>query len=282
MRFWSMLAGTFLLIVTGCARPEQRRAATAQLLDAEIGDHLCLPGEMYLPPSVSRLVVIVESATCAACTANEPSERIVVSNAAAAGFPVYWVLPNRSDQAERATRLKKAGHNVVRTDLHRFGIARTPAIAMIDTTGLVLGMHLGAVSTTAVERVWSDLVSGLSVYKYDRISRSDFEDRARIGAVQAIALTRPVHGFPSSEVKYRLIPLAELEIRSRYELNENQPVFIDCDTATPQICQEALFRLSPMFSRLVAINQPRRSGICEDLQAGVRGAETSKMGYFVL
>ena len=127
----------------------------------------------------------------------------------------------------------------------------------------VLAIWTGAVPSVGRERVALELLSGSTLPLYTRINRSEVETYAkRDGGYQAIGLGHRASSEFTGE-RYYVIPLDELTVRARYELQPDVTTFVDCTTAgSPFECQEDLLTLAKglKFGRLYAVDLQRRPG----------------------
>jgi len=232
----------------------------AGLVDLEPGDRICRPDGTGWSAAPNRTVLIVRSATCAACSADGAAEERLYERCRAARIPVAYVLPKREDQEAQAKELASAGRDVIRMDLPDLGITRTPSIVSIDSAGIIKALWIGTIPETGANALTDELLFGASAPFYQRVDRTTAAQvAAQDPEYQVLAFREP--DSPSlPRAKYRIIPSSEFIVRAKYELKPNHLVFIDCDAIrSPIACQNAALQLSKSgFTRLAVIDLPRR------------------------
>lgn len=257
------------VLVLGLALMVRSRRDTVLLGDlsgapqAEVADIVGRPDGASWTVDHSRAIVFATSATCTACSTTRPFEESLSRSAKALAIPVFFLLSSDAEEDTLAQKLKTQGESVIRGDLVRLGVARTPTVLAVDATGRVLAIRVGAVSDASTEkdRIMEEMLTGTSEPLYGRLQSSELTRYLQRGRPsEVIELRTPVRPI-SGEVHYRQIRLGDLSIRAPREIDKSTTVFVDCDSAgSPFACQEAMLILAKTWEprRLFAINLPVR------------------------
>lgn len=239
----------------------ERNAGIKGAPQLEVGDTLPRPDGKTWPLNRGRSIVIVGSATCGACSANQPFEQAVVLKAHSLGLPVFFLLSSRGAQDSLANRLMAEGKAVLRADLAAIGVIRTPTILSVDSAGRILAIRIGTVGSKDEELYATELLRGTSAPLYSRIANAELPQYiARSPDYQIIELRDVSTPLPKG-FRYRQIPIAELTVRAAHEIANDATVFVDCNTViSAMACQNALLILSQSRKpdHLVAVNLPTR------------------------
>jgi hypothetical protein len=250
------------ILVPGCrdGPSGSARESNARRINAQVGDEVCrADGHPWAQPS-QRTVIVVGSATCPACTLNEPVEERLFKRCSALGIPVAYVIPDRSGQDDRIRELESQHRNVVRMNLRQFGISRTPTLVAIDRRGEIVAEWAGTVPEHRANEIIDKLISGQSAPLYQSISIARVSSLLREEPQAQLISLSAIGGLDKNGRKSQLLPLSEIGVRARYELLPQYPVIIDCRTAVSAgKCQDALLILVGMhFNRLFAVDLEKR------------------------
>lgn len=238
----------------------------AQRLDLEVGARMCRPDNLPWPSSqAQRTVVIIGSATCPVCTNERPFSERLFSRCGELHIPVVYILPDRHDNDSQARDLASLGRSVLRTNLRELGMVRIPTIAAVKPDGTILALWTGSVEQAMEDKLESKITQGTSDPLCRRVPRTGAEYLiSRQPLTQILALDNS-SSPPVGGLRHKVIPVSELSVRARYEMNSSYTTVVDCGVQTVYECQEALLTLSKMgFHDLVALDLPRRkeSGNC--------------------
>jgi rhodanese-related sulfurtransferase len=251
----ALIAAVAVLGLThGTARTRSRAAYDRATLD--VGDHISVPGLDFSRSDLN--LIVATSPTCAACRASGTFYRALRAFAQTARVPLYFFQAEQDDEdptgAPAATNIR-----VIHTRLASIGIFVVPTIAVIDRHGRVKSAHFGAVEIGGEESMIADLINGAPRVALPVGSATETEVNfwRRTGeAVQILDVRSPGQSPEIRPFSGSLdIPLSDLDIRARYELDRKQTVVVDCRPVGRYYCQDALLTLRQRhFQRIVGID----------------------------
>jgi hypothetical protein len=229
-------------------------------LDVEVGGRLCLPEGTPWPDS-PRTIVIISSATCPVCRTDAPAEDLLYARSVENGVGVLYVVPARSDQAQKVRELEAMGRSVIKVDLADFGVTRVPTVLAVDKAGMILSMWSGNLpSGSAASPLINDLLAGATERLYSRTDR----ERLRHAALEAnryqLLAFREGLPEPFKGARQTVIPFNEISVRAQYELRPDVPTYVDCSGGIPAArCQDTLISLAKLhFQQVTAIDLQQR------------------------
>ncbi len=241
------------------ARYHSAESPVKPYVEGGVGDVVCRP-DGHLWTSSGDAFVIVGSATCAACSLSKPFEEELDDYAKQHGIPIFYVLANGPQGDQRERELRAQGKTVIRTNLHDFGITGIPAFLRVNDRGVIQSMRSGTVPNDVHEKILRSLVAG-NLQAYKKVTAAEVPLYAANAGYQVLALSDI--GTRESW-KVTTIPVKELTVRAKYELNPQLGVVIDCNTIlSPLLCHSAALTLAAMqFEPVIAAGIPSRANKC--------------------
>ncbi len=97
-------------------------------------------------PQAGRTAVLVIGQDCRACSADAPFDRVLteIGNRSSGRLSVVVVLPEKGSDPVEFLRMYGLGNSrVVRVDLRKYGIGRTPLLMITDAKGKIQKIWVG-------------------------------------------------------------------------------------------------------------------------------------------
>jgi hypothetical protein len=228
-----------------------------EVVTADVGDMLCIPGFAI---STIGAVVVATSDTCPFCRQSKDTLFAnLVSSATDRSIPVVF-LRERSNDASSTVPPNAKELPVTPSDV---GIFYFPTIAVVNSSGVIRKIVHGFVQP---ERHGS-AIAGL--FRLDNtlseplngISGSDLSARLSRGE-KATLLDVSGKSVPTAPYIGRQetvhIPVGELHLRAKYELQPQELTVVDCRPVGGFLCQQALLVLrSNGFKKSAGLDLPR-------------------------
>ncbi len=153
---------------------------------------MCRPGRQPWSQIGSEAFVIAASASCEACRAAKSFDEEVFSYATAHRMPVYYVFSGSSANRNRERELVLAGRHVISVpSLQRFGLARVPSVARVDSRGVIRSRWTGAIPESGHAAIFGSVTSGRGMESYSRIESSSLNGFVSEKKAQVVAFSEP-------------------------------------------------------------------------------------------
>lgn len=200
------------------------------------GARISVPGLVF--SGQARMLLIALDPTSIACKRAEPFHRELLAAAQRRRFAAAIITP--TDPTAAGLRSFGQGVNAFRADFRTLHIAGMPTVLFVDRTGVATGVWGGQV-TPHEQRAILGIVEGLPPavpYLNGQIADSAVTALVRSGAKFDFVDVRERDRFKTGHYPHAVnIPLDELEVRSRHELDQSKTIILDCIHAFTGECE---------------------------------------------
>jgi len=237
-----------------------QRAQLHSYIDAREGDTVCRPDRKAWNDTGNGAFVIAISGVCVACEAAKPLEVRIEDYGRLNGVPTFYVADADRNNNDLFTQLSAAGKNVFRVESLKFGANKVPTFMRVDDSGKIQAMWVGSPPESHRDEAFGLVTIGWSSRGYDIAPAGKLADYIANPDYQILALSDSGHRHDRAKV----LPVKDLNIRARYELDPGFGVAIDCGSAAfASSCQEAALTLSSLkVKHVVAVGLSERASVC--------------------
>lgn len=245
----TVLSGTAIVaaaaIALALAPSRYPTAATIEdFTSLDVGDRVGLPSSLR-PPSAGALLIFVSS-TCSACQRNPAFFDVMVKWARSRAISPLLV----GDSVGPSVLSERLPVQRVPMKPARLGALLVPTVALIDRSGMVTAAKIGAVDPGhegLVADQFTRHAPEVALRLLGITSKQLASWRAKGPTLKVVDIREAHPAYrPTSEQRSSgalSIPISELSLRARYELDKPEPVIIDCLSVRALRCQAAMLDL---------------------------------------
>lgn len=205
----------------------------------DVGDHIDIPGVSF--SGSPQTLVVATSPGCPACRQSIGFFKQLEEFARSAEVPLDFLQEEPSDGTVELVPAGARNVKVIHIKPSMAGIRAIPTFAVVDRNGVVKAARIGAVTSGAERATVEQLMARFSEVALPLRSITQNElDSLRLASrsLQVVDVRERGQRPDVAPLSGALpIPASELPLRTRFELDQQQPIVIDCRPIGSVLCQ---------------------------------------------
>lgn len=229
------------------------RPSLDSLVNADVGDTLCVPGVDF--SAAERTAIIAISDSCHFCLDSRDFLRLLAEAANRASMPIYCL----ADIAPTQSKLLRSNVRLLPVAGSHVGLYRLPSVAMVNQHGVITSLRTGLVRAAEANSAIQGLLKGTGnrTAGFTTVTVAEVKHQ-KADSVQIIDPRETIPVTYRPDLPIINMPASEIGIRALYELTPAKTIVVDCRYTSGLRCQDAISTfLAKGFQDVRGLNLPK-------------------------